>query len=69
MADTWTDTLEAIRRLTSRGLLLNAWKLQLLRRRVTVLGLELAADSFQLGRKSLTKLFGGELPSTDRELL
>lgn len=27
LADTWTDTLEAIRRLTRGGFLLNAWKL------------------------------------------
>ena len=46
VADTWRDTLEAIRRLTRRGLLINAWKLQLLVRRVSILGYELVGDAF-----------------------
>ena len=41
VADTWCNTLEAIRRLTRRGLLINAWKLQLLMQRVSILGYEL----------------------------
>ena len=58
VADTWRDTLEAIRHLTRRGLLINAWKLQLLMRWVSILGYELVRDVFQLGQKSLGKLFG-----------
>ena len=69
VADTWHDTLEAIRCLTRRGLLINAWKLQLLMGRVSILGYELVRDVFQLGWKSLGKLFGSELPKNDRELL
>ena len=69
VADTWHNTLEAIRRLTHRGLLINAWKLQLLMRWVSILGYELVSDIFQLGRKSLGKLFGSELPINDCELL
>ena len=69
VADVWYDTLKAIRRLTHRGLLINAWKLQLLMWRVSILGYELVRDVFQLGQKSLGKLFGSELPTNDRELL
>ena len=68
MADTWRNTLEAIRRLTRRGIIINAWKLQLLMQWVSILGYELVQDVFQLGRKSLGKLFGSELP-TNREFL
>ena len=69
VADTWRNTLEAIRCLTRHGLLINAWKLQLLMGRVSVLGYELVQDVFQLGWKSLGKLFGSELPTNDRKLL
>lgn len=36
---------------------------------LTVLGYQLTANVFQLGRKALGKLLGTELPATDRDLL
>ena len=69
LADTWRDTLEAIRCLTRGGFLLNAWKLQLLMRTLTVLGYVVSRDRFSLGSKALGKLLGGRLPRSDRELL
>ena len=50
VADTWRNTLEAIRRLTRRGIINNAWNLQLLMQWVSILGYELVQDVFQLGR-------------------
>ena len=65
----WHNMLEALRQLTGASLLVNAWRLYLLMRKVTVLGVALQHDSFQLGRKVLGKLFGSSLPSSYCKLL
>ena len=65
----WCDTLEALRRLTRGRLLLGAWKLQLLRQRLIVLGYVVQRDQFAIGSKALGKLLGTDLPRTDRGLL
>ena len=65
----WRNTLEALRCLTRGGLLLGAWKLQLLRQGLTVLGYVVKRDWFAIGSKALGKLLGTDLPRTDRGLL
>jgi hypothetical protein len=54
---TWLDTLEAIRCLVAIGLPINIWKCQFLFSEVQVLGYVLCGDKYQLGRKSIAKLF------------
>ena len=60
--------LEAIWQLVYRGFPISAAKLKLLMRTVNVLGFLLHQDLLQLGHKALRKLFGSELPRTQKDL-
>ena len=64
----WEDTLEAMKRLLAAGLPLNVGKLKLLQREVPVLGVVLADEKFQLGKKALAKAFASKIPRTLVEL-
>ncbi len=64
----WRDTLEGMKRLLAAGLPLNVGKLKLLQRSVPVLGVVLAEERFQLGKKALAKAFASKIPRTLVEL-
>ena len=64
----WRDTLEGMKRLLAAGLPLNVGKLKLLQLQVPVLGVVLAGEQFQLGKKALAKAFATIIPRTLVEL-
>ena len=64
----WADTLEAMKRLIRAGMPLNVGKLKLLQLEVPVLGMVLAEERYQLGKKALAKLFASTLPEDLHEL-
>ena len=59
---TWQDTLEAMICLLRQGLPINIWKCQFLRTMLSLLGVVLSGERFQLGKKSIAKLFATEIP-------
>ena len=64
----WRDTVECMARLIRAGMPLNAGKLHLLQLEVPVLGMVLAEERFQLGKKALGKAFASTLPTNLNEL-
>ena len=68
VATNWQDTLTALRRLLKAGFPISAWKLQLLRRVLHILGVVLSSSRYHIGHKALSKLFGSTLPSNMQEL-
>lgn len=68
VAECWRDTVEGMKRLLAAGLPLNVGKLKLLQRSVPVLGVVLAEEQFQLGKKALGKAFASTLPRNLVEL-
>ncbi len=66
--EAWAGTLEAMRCLLCMGLPINIWKCQFLVQELNLLGMLLAEQHFQLGRKAMRKLFASHLPRTLLEL-
>lgn len=64
----WADTLEGMRRLLAAGFPLNVGKLKLMQRSVPILGVVLAEERFQLGKKALAKAFASQIPRSLVEL-
>ena len=60
--------LEGIYRLVRKGFPLNADKLMLLMRTVTILGFLLRQGILQLGHKAIRKLFGSTLPRSLKDV-
>ena len=65
----WRDTLETIQCMLRTEFPINAWKLQLLQRHINILGVLLCNSRFQLGNKTLGKLFGTAQPRNCKELM
>ena len=65
----WRDTLETIWCMLFMGFPINAWKLRLFQHHITILGVLLCNSRFQLGKKTLGKLFGLALPRSCKELM
>lgn len=64
----WRDTVEGMMRLLRAGMPLNAGKLKLLQLEVPILGVTLAEERFQLGKKALAKAFASTIPTNLTEL-
>ena len=60
--------LEGIYRLVRKGFPLNADKLMLLMRTITILGFLLCQGILQLGHKAIRKLFGSTLPRSLKDV-
>ena len=65
----WRDTHEAIQCMLMTRFPINAWKLQLIQCHISILGVLLCNSRFQLGKKTLGKLFGLALPRSCKELM